>query len=135
MTRLSSWAPGSPSRSPGDLRTAASLFRALSDPSRLEILRHLQLGPHRVVELVDHLGLAQSTVSQHLACLRDCGLVRSQPRGRASEFSLDPKVPVADLLSSAEQVLDATGAAVALCPTLNHERSDHERSNHRGRAL
>jgi DNA-binding transcriptional ArsR family regulator len=104
-----------------NLRVAACLFRALSDPSRLEILRHLQLGPHRVVDLVDHLGLAQSTVSQHLACLRDCGLVRSQPRGRASEFSLDPDVPVTQLLAAGEQVLDATGAAVALCPTLSQE--------------
>ena len=56
-----------------DERTAATaaacLFRALADPSRLTILRHLALGEHRVVDLVAHLGLAQSTVSQHLACL------------------------------------------------------------------
>ena len=106
-----------------DLRVAACLFRALSDPSRLEILRHLQLGPHRVVDLVDHLGLAQSTVSQHLACLRDCGLVRSRPQGRASEFSLDADVPITQLLAAAEHVLDATGSAVALCPALNGERT------------
>jgi DNA-binding transcriptional ArsR family regulator len=104
-----------------ELRIAACLFQALSDPSRLEILRHLQLGPHRVVDLVDHLGLAQSTVSQHLACLRDCGLVRSRPQGRASEFSLDPDVPITQLLIAAEHVLDATGAAVTLCPALNRE--------------
>ncbi len=46
---------------------AASLFHSLSDPTRLAILRHLSLGEHRVVELTHHLGLAQSTVSKHLA--------------------------------------------------------------------
>lgn len=40
------------------------------------------------MDLTRHLGLAQSTVSKHLACLRDCGLVTSRPEGRASVFSL-----------------------------------------------
>ncbi len=99
-----------------DLRpVAAVLFRALGDPSRLAILSHLRLGPHRVVDLVDHLGLAQSTVSKHLACLRDCGLVTSRPLGRASEFSLVDGVPIDALLGAAESVLDATGAAAEHC--------------------
>jgi biotin operon repressor len=79
------------------LAVAACLFHGFSDPSRLAILRHLTLGEHRVVDLTGHLGLAQSTVSKHLACLRDCGLVVSRPRGRAAGFTL-------------------TGDAVALCP-------------------
>ena len=62
------------------LLAAASLFHSLSDPARLALLRHLALGEHRVVDLQEHLGLAQSTVSAHLACLRDCGLVTSGPR-------------------------------------------------------
>ena len=59
------------------LRVAACLVQGFSDPSRLAILRHLALGEHRVVDLTTHRGLAQSTVSKHLACLRDCGLVTS----------------------------------------------------------
>src|SRR3954466_730764 len=70
------------------LTAAACLFRSLGDPTRLAILRHLALGEHRGVDLTAHLGLAQSTVSAHLACLRDCGLVESRPLGRASLFSL-----------------------------------------------
>ena len=97
---------------------AACLFRALGDPSRLAILEHLHLGPHRVVDLVAHLGLAQSTVSKHLACLRDCGLVDSRPEGRASLFSLVPGVPVRDLLAAAGSVLDVTGEAGAHCRTV-----------------
>ena len=82
----------------------AALFHALSEPSRLAILEHLFLGEHRVVELVAHLGLAQSTVSQHLACLRDCGLVESRPQGRASYHSLVPGVPIDALLVAAGAV-------------------------------
>ncbi|WP_205473127.1 helix-turn-helix transcriptional regulator [Nocardioides sp. SYSU D00038] len=98
------------------LAVAAYLFRALGDPSRLVILRHLALGPHRVVDLVAHLGLAQSTVSKHLAVLRECGLVESTPRGRASVFSLVPGVPVDALFRAAEGVLAATGDPVPLTP-------------------
>ncbi|PUA80818.1 transcriptional regulator [Nocardioides currus] len=98
------------------LAPAASLFHGFSDPSRLAILRHLLLGEHRVVDLTGHLGLAQSTVSKHLACLRGCGLVKSRPDGRASVFSLTYPDQVRGLLSAAETLLGATGDAVALCP-------------------
>jgi len=94
---------------------AVCLFRSLADPTRLAILNHLALGEHRVVELTSHLGLAQSTVSAHLACLRDCGLISSRPQGRASVFSL-ARPELFDLLGAAERVLAATGDAVTLCP-------------------
>lgn len=97
------------------LTAAACLFHGFSDPSRLEILRHLALGEHRVVDLTAHLGLAQSTVSKHLACLKDCGLVVSRPQGRASVFSLNHAEPVLDLLAAAERLLDLTGDAVTVC--------------------
>lgn len=98
------------------LTAAACMFRSLGDPTRLAIVQHLALGEHRVVDLTGHLGLAQSTVSAHLACLRDCGLVTSRPQGRASIFSLAHPELFA-LLSAAEELLAATGDAVVLCPT------------------
>ena len=98
------------------LTAAACMFRSLADPTRLAIVQHLALGEHRVVDLTAHLGLAQSTVSAHLACLRDCGLVTSRPQGRASMFSLAHPELFA-LLSAAEKLLAATGDAVVLCPT------------------
>jgi DNA-binding transcriptional ArsR family regulator len=98
------------------LSVAACLFHGFSDPSRLAIVRHLALGEHRVIDLTEHLGLAQSTVSKHLACLRDCGLVESRPQGRASLFSLTHPEATLQLLSAAEQLLALTGDAVALCP-------------------
>lgn len=98
-------------------QAAACLFRGMSDPSRVAILRHLLLGEHNVAELTAHLGLAQSTVSKHLACLRDCGLVDSRPAGRASVFSLTHPDAVLKVFAAAEELLAATGDAVVLCPT------------------
>jgi ArsR family transcriptional regulator, cadmium/lead-responsive transcriptional repressor len=98
------------------LSAAACLFRSLGDPARLAILQHLALGEHRVVDLTAHLRLAQSTVSAHLACLRDCGLVTSRPEGRASMFTLSHDEEILRVLAAAEQLLGATGDAVVLCP-------------------
>lgn len=98
------------------LSAAACLFHGFSDPSRLAIVRHLALGAHRVVDLTAHLNLAQSTVSKHLACLRDCGLVESRPEGRASMWSLKHVETVTELLAAAEHLLALTGDAVTLCP-------------------
>ena len=66
------------------LMPAAALFRSLADPARLAIIRRLAAGEARVVDLTGGLGLAQSTVSAHLACLRDCGLVDSRPQHRGA---------------------------------------------------
>jgi len=110
-------APAPASRAASDLATGAVLFRSLGDPSRLTILQHLLTGEHRVVDLTDHLGLAQSTVSTHLACLRDCGLVTSRPDGRATQWSLVAPERVVALLTAAEDLLGTTGDRVALCPT------------------
>ena len=99
------------------LTAAACLFHGFSDRSRLVILQHLLLGEHRVVELTQHLGLAQSTVSKHLACLKDCGLVSSRPQARSSVFSVTHPGATRSLLAAAEQLLDLTGFAVTLCPT------------------
>jgi DNA-binding transcriptional ArsR family regulator len=98
-----------------ELAPAAALFRSLGDPGRLAILRRLAVGEARVIDLVAELGLAQATVSAHLACLRGCRLVASRPLGRASLFRL-ARPELHDLLAAAEAVLTATGSAVALCP-------------------
>ena len=106
-----------PVTEPAAVSAAACMFRSLGDPARLAILRHLALGEHKVVDLTNHVGLAQSTVSAHLACLRDCGLIASRPQGRASMWSLTAAPELLDVLAAAERLLAATGNAVALCPT------------------
>jgi len=107
--------PDSP-RELEDPTAAVCLFRSLADPTRLAIVAHLALGEHRVMELTRHLGLAQSTVSGHLACLRDCGLVSFRPHGRASVYFL-ARPELLELLAAAERLLAATGSAAVLCPT------------------
>jgi ArsR family transcriptional regulator, cadmium/lead-responsive transcriptional repressor len=109
------------------LAPAAALFRSLGDPARLMIVRRLAGGPARVTDLTAALGLAQSTVSKHLACLRDCGLVTSEPAGRASVFRLTQPV-LADMLTAAETVLAATGNAIALCPVYGIDACGREPS-------
>lgn len=98
-----------------DLVGAVALFHSLSDPTRLAIVRHLALGEARVVDLTRALKLPQSTVSSHLACLRDCELITGRPEGRQMFYAL-ARPELMDVLAAAETLLAATGNAVALCP-------------------
>jgi ArsR family transcriptional regulator, cadmium/lead-responsive transcriptional repressor len=105
----------SPATEAAAVTSGSALFRGLADPSRLAILLELRKGERRVVDLTAMLGLAQATVSGHLACLRDCGLVTWRPVGRQSYYRL-AVVELEELLRAAEQVLARTGDAVELCP-------------------
>lgn len=106
----------SPRKTAPALTAAACLFGGFGDQSRLRIVQHLLSGEHRVVDLVGHLDLAQSTVSTHLACLVDCGIAQVRPQGRASYYSLSHPEATLDLLAAAERMLALTGDAVMLCP-------------------
>lgn len=97
-----------------DAGPAVALFNSLADPTRLAIIRRLAQGEQRVRDLVEHLALAQSTVSTHVACLRDCGLVEGRPEGRQTFYALS-RPELLDMLESAENLLSATGYKVALC--------------------
>jgi ArsR family transcriptional regulator len=102
---------------------AAALFRSLADETRLRIVARLAAGEARVVDLTGELGLAQSTVSKHLACLRGCGLVGYRIQGRQSFYALT-RPELMDLLRAAEGVLAATGAAAAPCPASGAEQRE-----------
>jgi ArsR family transcriptional regulator len=68
----------------------AAKLAALSHPARLRILRHLSgQGACCCKEVVEHLDLAQSTVSQHLKVLVDAGLVRFSPERQRSRYTVD----------------------------------------------
>lgn len=106
-----------------DLVPAVALFRGLADPTRLAIARRLAHGEARVVDLTGELGLAQSTVSSHLACLRECGLVDYRPQGRASVYFLS-RPELLDLFTAAESLLQAAGEQVVLCPNYGPAAAD-----------
>lgn len=109
------------------LRRGAALFHGLADRNRLAIVRQLAHGERRVVDLTKALDLAQGTVSGHLACLRDCGLIVGRPEGRQMFYSI-AHPELLDLISAAEQVLALTGDAVDLCP--NYGPTDTATENH-----
>lgn len=84
----------------------AAVLRALADPTRLAILAHLEGGEHTVTQLREHLGLAQSTVSQHLGVLRDAGLVATHSHGRTSVSHLARPHQTRALLDAAQVLLE-----------------------------
>src|ERR1700754_2540069 len=61
---------------------------ALSDPTRTEILLMLRDAPGYPSDLADKIGVSRQILSNHLACLRGCGLVIAQPEGRRSRYDL-----------------------------------------------
>src|SRR5690625_4782789 len=96
-------------------RAYAHLFQALADPTRLAVVQHLASGEHRVRDLVEHMGLAQSTISKHLSFLVECGLINARPEGRATWYSLAEPALLRILVAAAEKMLEATGNAAQLC--------------------
>jgi DNA-binding transcriptional ArsR family regulator len=93
----------------------AKLFRGLADPSRLGVLEALRDGPLPVGEVVTRTSLSQPSVSMHLACLAECGLVRWQRRGRFVDYEIADK-RVIRLLDQAEDLLLGVGSLIECCP-------------------
>ena len=92
----------------------AKLFQGLSDPSRLSILSCLLDGPLNVSQIVEATNLSQPNASNHLACLRDCGLVASSQEGRYIYYRLSDD-RVARLLDLADEVLADVAQGVYEC--------------------
>lgn len=61
---------------------------ALSDPTRARVLLALREAPAYPAELAELLGVSRQVMSNHLACLRGCGLVLAVPKGRRSRYEL-----------------------------------------------
>ena len=103
---------------PKSIEIQAKLFRGFSDPSRLAILATLQNGAHTVSEIVEGTGLTQPNVSNHLACLRDCGLVIAEQKGRFVYYELSDK-RVGQLLTLADELLADVAKGVYECTRYN----------------
>lgn len=69
-----------------------SLFKALADPTRREVLKRLQAGPATAGELAEEFPQAKATLSHHFNVLKAAGLVRSQRRGQHVVYSLNTSV-------------------------------------------
>ena len=74
-------------------RFKSTVFNALSDPIRLEILSFLRDGEKCVCEIVPQLNLIQPLVSRHLKILKDAGVVRCRKDGTKRIYSIvDPRI-------------------------------------------
>nr|WP_202926880.1 metalloregulator ArsR/SmtB family transcription factor [Gordonia desulfuricans] len=87
---------------------------ALSDSTRTKVLVSLRERPGYPAELADAIGVSRQILSNHLACLRGCGLVVAVPEGRRSRYELaDPRI--------ARALDDLQGLVLAVdpacCPT------------------
>jgi DNA-binding transcriptional ArsR family regulator len=85
----------------------------LTDPSRLAILDALRDGEQRVADVVARTRLSQPNVSKHLACLRGCGLVERDRRGRESYYSIIDGVE--DLLQAIDTLMSRVADQLARC--------------------
>jgi ArsR family transcriptional regulator len=83
-------------------RFKSTVFHALSDPIRLEILAYLRNGEKCVCEIVPHLKLIQPLVSRHLKVLKDAGIIRCRKDGTKRLYSIvDARIyNVVDALSA-----------------------------------
>jgi DNA-binding transcriptional ArsR family regulator len=71
----------------------ARFGHALSDPTRSRLLLALREAPGYPAELAETLGVSRQSLSNHLACLRGCGLVAAVPEGRRTRYELaDPQL-------------------------------------------
>jgi DNA-binding transcriptional ArsR family regulator len=66
----------------------ARFGHALSDPTRTRVLLALREGPAYPADLAVLAGVSRQTMSNHLACLRGCGLVVAMPEGRRARYEL-----------------------------------------------
>ncbi len=76
-----------------DLGTLARVGTALADPTRRRVLVHLISGPGYPAEMAGQFGTTRANLSNHLACLRECGLVTATAEGRRIRYELaDPRL-------------------------------------------
>ena len=95
------------------------LGRAMADPTRSRIMMTLLDGPSYPAVLSRDLDLTRSNVSNHLTCLRDCGIIVAEPEGRKTRYEIaDPH-----LATALNALVNATLAVDENAPCLDPECS------------
>jgi ArsR family transcriptional regulator, cadmium/lead-responsive transcriptional repressor len=103
-----------------DAAAGARFFRVLGDPTRLRILELLTGGERTVGELVAAVGQPQPRVSTHLACLRHCGFVSTERRGKEVVYQVALE-GLDRLLEQAAFAFDPIAARLASCTRIGPE--------------
>ena len=105
---------------PIDVAPLARVFAGISEPARLQILLLLLDSEYNVGELVDRTGISQGRVSIHLQCLRHCGFVTSDRRGKYMYYRVRDE-QVRELIQRAQEFAADYSAELASCGVLNGE--------------
>jgi DNA-binding transcriptional ArsR family regulator len=98
----------------------AKLFRGLGDPTRLSILETLREGEKTTSQIVLETGQSQSNVSNHLACLLDCGLVKNRRQGKNIFYNISDK-KVSRILEESDAVLSEIARGIYECVNYNED--------------
>jgi ArsR family transcriptional regulator, arsenate/arsenite/antimonite-responsive transcriptional repressor len=98
-------------------KKAVTLFHALSDETRLELLERLRDGEQCVCELTDAMKAAQSRLSFHLKVLKDAGLVEDRREGRWMYYSLSAQAieELVDLVGSLKKAARSAVSSKRCC--------------------
>ncbi len=96
------------------LELKAKVFKVFSDPTRLKILEVLREKERNVTEIMEILDMKQSTVSQHLRMLKECGVVDSRRNGREVIYSI-PDEMINEILDMGERLLVLTVENMMTC--------------------
>lgn len=96
------------------LSLKARFFKGFSDPIRLAILEYLREGERSVSEISKQLGQSISNVSNHLACLLDCGLVKSRRVGKNIYYSLSME-EITHMLKDVDSILETVYSNMLAC--------------------
>lgn len=96
------------------LKLTSKLFRGFADPTRLAILECLRQGEKTVTAIVHETGQSQSNISNHLACLLGCDLVKNRREGKKIHYSLrDEKVQA--ILEDGDKLLIEVAESLLRC--------------------
>ncbi len=89
-------------------------FKALSDPTRIKIVQLLDKKERNVTELIACLGISQSGVSNHLACLKWCGFVTSRKEGKSIYYRVTDD-RIINILQFATQMISDNAENIYAC--------------------
>jgi len=103
------------------LKLKAKLFRGLGDSTRLEILEHLRKSEKTTSQIVKETGQSQSNVSNHLACMLDCGLVKNRRDGKNIFYSISDK-KVSKVLEQSDDILSDLAERIYSCVNYNEKQ-------------
>jgi DNA-binding transcriptional ArsR family regulator len=119
--------PSAHSREIAEPSLLARVFAGISEPTRLHIILILLEGERNVSDLVDVVGASQGRVSMHLQCLRWCGFVESERRGKYVYYRVrDGRVR--ELITLAQAFAASYHQELASCAVLTSEarRTENE---------